>query len=99
MISKLGKQESYKRSVISLKYMMGKFGRPSSAFVDESDTNLILALNIDWYSCYGWSVYSTGAIYISILNLPLRLRNSRSSLLLVGLMPGEYSIMTGIHTK
>jgi hypothetical protein len=71
----------------------------SSAFVDESDTNLILALNIDWYSCYGWSVYSTGAIYISILNLPLRLRNSRSSLLLVGLMPGEYSIMTGIHTK
>lgn len=57
-------------------------------FVDASESNLVLAMNVDWYQPYSNSVYSVGAIYLTILNLERKLRNLRSNVIFVGLMPG-----------
>ncbi|KAG1444334.1 hypothetical protein G6F56_010343 [Rhizopus delemar] len=53
-----------------------------------SDFNLGFAINVDWYQQYAGSVYAVGAIYLTCLNLPRRIRNLRSNLIFVGLMPG-----------
>lgn len=57
-------------------------------FVEESDTNLVFSLNADWYQPFSNSVYSVGAVYLTILNLDRKIRNLRSNMIFVGLMPG-----------
>ncbi|CAO3675234.1 unnamed protein product [Rhizopus stolonifer] len=57
-------------------------------FFFQSDFNLGFAINVDWYQQYAGSVYSVGAIYLTCLNLPRKIRNLRSNLIFVGLMPG-----------
>lgn len=57
-------------------------------FFFASDFNLGFSINVDWYQQYTGSVYSVGAIYLSCLNLPRKIRNLRSNVIFVGLMPG-----------
>lgn len=57
-------------------------------FVDQSDNNLMLSIGVDWYQNYTYSVHSTGAIYLTILNLPKEMRDSKDFVILSGLMPG-----------
>ena len=57
-------------------------------FVETSMSNLTFSLNVDWYQPYSNSVYSVGAIYMTILNLDRKLRNLRTNVIFVGLMPG-----------
>lgn len=57
-------------------------------FFEESLTNLGFSLNVDWYQGYSNSVYSVGAIYMTILNMDRKLRNLKKNVIFVGLMPG-----------
>ncbi|KAG1440698.1 hypothetical protein G6F56_011812 [Rhizopus delemar] len=63
---------------------------PSShvPFVEESVFNLMVTLNVDWFQPYKGTQHSTGAIYMTIQNLPRDERNLRKNVLLVGLIPG-----------
>ena len=47
-----------------------------------------LTLNIDWFQPFSHTVYSVGAIYMSILNLPRHIRNKRQNMMLIGVIPG-----------
>jgi hypothetical protein len=60
----------------------------SRPFVESSDSNLLFSLNVDWYQPFQKGVCSIGAIYMTILNLGRQMRNLRSNVILVGLMPG-----------
>ena len=60
----------------------------TTPFVDQSDHNLMLSIGVDWYQNYTYSSHSTGAIYLSILNLPKQMRDTRPYVMLAGLMPG-----------
>lgn len=60
----------------------------SVPFVDESPYNLMMALNVDWFQPYKGTQHSTGAIYLTIQNLPREERNLKKNVLLVGLIPG-----------
>jgi len=53
-----------------------------------SPHNYLLTLNIDWFEPYKRSVYSVGAIYLSIQNLPREDRYKPENILLVGIIPG-----------
>lgn len=57
-------------------------------FVHQSDFNLMLTINCDWFQLYTNSAYSCGAIYITIANLPREVRNLRENVLLCCLLPG-----------
>lgn len=61
----------------------------SVPFVDESPYNLMMALNVDWFQPYKDTQHSTGAIYLTIQNLPREERNLKKNVLLVGLIPGS----------
>lgn len=50
--------------------------------------NFALALNIDWFQPFKRSVYSCGAMYITILNLPREERYMIENTILVGVIPG-----------
>ncbi|CAG8742712.1 4295_t:CDS:1, partial [Cetraspora pellucida] len=41
---------------------------------EHADTHLGLMINLDWFSSFQNSIYSTGAIYAVICNLPCELR-------------------------
>ena len=59
--------------------------------------NFAFAMNIDWFQLLKHTTYSVGAIYLSILNLPLNLRYNGDNVILVGIIPGphEPKSMTG----
>lgn len=57
-------------------------------FVGAPMSNIVMSLNIDWYQPYTNASYSVGAIYMTILNLDRKVRNLRSNVVFVGLMPG-----------
>lgn len=57
-------------------------------FVMQSDSNLMLSIGVDWYQNFTYSMHSTGAIYLTILNLPKNIRDTRPFVMLAGLMPG-----------
>ena len=58
------------------------------SFAYESNYNLQLALNMDWFSPFEHS-YSVGCIYMSILNLPKQNgRDLKKNMILVGVIPG-----------
>ncbi|KAG1436613.1 hypothetical protein G6F56_013482 [Rhizopus delemar] len=46
-------------------------------FVQESIFNLMLTLNVDWFQPYKGTQHSTGAIYLTIQNMPRDERNLR----------------------
>ena len=56
-------------------------------FVFQSNFNLLLTLNCDWFQAYKDS-YSIGAIYLTIQNLPREIRNLRTNTILVCLING-----------
>ncbi|KAG1450441.1 hypothetical protein G6F56_008350 [Rhizopus delemar] len=60
----------------------------SVPFVEESPYNLMMTLNVDWFQPYRGTQHSSGAIYLTIQNLPRDQRNLRKNVLLVGLIPG-----------
>ncbi|KAG1437157.1 hypothetical protein G6F56_013241 [Rhizopus delemar] len=57
-------------------------------FVQQSVFNLMLTLNVDWFQPHKGTQHSTGAIYLTIQNLPRDERNLRKNVMLVGLIPG-----------
>ena len=58
------------------------------SFVSQSDYNLMLSLNIDWFSPFD-TIYSVGCIYMTILNLPKQQgRDLKRNMVLVGVIPG-----------
>lgn len=48
----------------------------------------LLTMNIDWFQPFTRSVYSTGAIYMTIQNLPRNERYKVENVILAGIMPG-----------
>ncbi|KAG1437788.1 hypothetical protein G6F56_012935 [Rhizopus delemar] len=60
----------------------------SVPYVEESIYNLMMTLNVDWFQPYKGTQHSTGAIYLTIQNLPRDKRNLRKNVLLVGLILG-----------
>ncbi len=50
--------------------------------------NLCLMLNIDWFNPYEQTIYSVGAIYLVVQNLPRYERFKLENIILVGLIPG-----------
>lgn len=47
-----------------------------------------LTLNVDWFRPFRGEVYSCGAIYLTINNLPRAVRYKKENVILVGVMPG-----------
>ena len=48
----------------------------------------LLTLNVDWFEPFERGVYSVGAIYLTIQNLPRDIRYKAENILLVGVIPG-----------
>lgn len=48
----------------------------------------LLTLNIDWFQPFDRGVYSVGAIYLTIQNLPRAERFKSENILLIGIIPG-----------
>ncbi|CAG8823258.1 11491_t:CDS:2, partial [Racocetra fulgida] len=53
-----------------------------------ADTHLELMINLDWFSSFQNSIYSTGAIYAVICNLPCELRFKPQNIITLALLPG-----------
>ena len=61
-------------------------GRP---FLSSNESlGLGLMLNVDWFQPFKHSVYSVGAIYLTIMNLPRSIRFKRKNVILLGILPG-----------
>ena len=56
-------------------------------FLSESYTYGLM-LNIDWFKPCKHSEYSLGAIYLTVMNLPRKLRFRQENVMLIGLIPG-----------
>lgn len=56
----------------------------------------LVTLNVDWFQPFERDIYSVGAIYLIIQNLPINVRYKPENSLLVGIHPGpseaHYSI-------
>ncbi len=53
-----------------------------------SPNNFAFMLNVDWFQPYEHSIYSVGALYMVVMNLPRAERFKPENVLLVGLIPG-----------
>ena len=53
-----------------------------------SPHNYLLTLNVDWFQPFTHSVYSIGAIYLTVQNLPRHERFKEENVILVGILPG-----------
>ncbi len=51
-------------------------------------------LNIDWFQPYKHCIYSVGAIYLTILNLPRELHYERKNTTLIKIIPGSNKLST-----
>lgn len=60
--------------------------------------NFAFSLNVDWFQPYKRSMYSAGAIYLSVLNLPRAERFTSENILLVGVIPGPHEPELTINT-
>ena len=49
-------------------------------------------INLDWFQPYEGTMYSTGAIYGAICNLPRDVRFKHENLLIIGLLPGPHKV-------
>lgn len=54
----------------------------------KSPYSYLLTMNIDWFQPFTRSVYSTGAVYLTIQNLPRCERYKSKNVILVGVIPG-----------
>ena len=60
--------------------------------------NLALMLNMDFFQPYKHVSYSVGAIYCTIMNLPLSVRYKQENVMLLGLIPGPSEPENDINT-
>ena len=51
-------------------------------------TMIGLMLNVDWFQPFEHTCYSVGVLYLTIINLPSRLRYKRCNILIIGIIPG-----------
>lgn len=47
-----------------------------------------LTLNVEYFKSYKHIEYSVGAIYLTVMNLPHKIRYKQENVILVGLIPG-----------
>ena len=64
-----------------------KFFTPETA-----DSNLGIMINLDWFQPFDSAVYSSGAIYGVICNLPRSIRFKRENILTLGLLLGPNEV-------
>lgn len=57
-----------------------------------------LMLNVDWFQPYSHTVYSVGAVYLTIMNLPHHIRSKRENIILLGIIPGPNEPKHDINT-
>ena len=57
----------------------------------------LLTLNVDWFQPFERDVYSLGAIYLTIQNLPRNIRYKPENIILVGIMPVRYTAIDSMH--
>jgi hypothetical protein len=55
---------------------------------EHADDHLGIIINVDWFQPFERTVYSCGAIYGAICNLPRELRFKPENLIILGIMPG-----------
>lgn len=48
----------------------------------------LLTLNVDWFHPFSHSMYSVGAIYLTVQNLPRDQQYKEQNIILVGVIPG-----------
>ena len=69
-------------------------GRVWKEFVDKGFFNdccsLALMLNVDWFQPFKHTTYSLGVMYLTILNLPGRVRYKLENSIIVGIIPGPH---------
>lgn len=63
-------------------------GKPFLGESSPAQLNLALQLNVDWFQPFKHTIYSVGAIYVTILNLPRHIRYKVVNTILVGIVPG-----------
>ena len=59
-------------------------------FLDVMTTSTMmgLMLNVDWFQPFEQACYSVGVVYLTIINMPCRLRYKRCNILIIGIIPG-----------
>ena len=60
--------------------------------------NYLLTLNVDWFSPFDHGRYSVGAIYLTIQNLPMSVRNNPDNIILVGIIPGPTELHVALNS-
>ena len=66
-----------------------KFKKDGNTFFShEHSLNFGLMLNINWFKPCKHTEYSVGAMYLTIMNLPRKIRFKQENVLLIGLIPG-----------
>jgi hypothetical protein len=70
------------------------FPSESSPFFtpETADSHLGIMINLDWFQPFESSVYSCGAIYGVICNLPREVRFKKENMLTLGLLPGPNEV-------
>ena len=66
----------------------GSFDSPSGHGFLSSPHCYLLTLNVDWFEPFERGVYSVGAIYLTIQNLPRSIRYKPENIILIGIIPG-----------
>ena len=64
-----------------------KFFTPEMA-----DSHLGIMINLDWFQPFDSAMYSCGAIYGVICNLPREVRFKKENMLTLGLLPGPHEV-------
>ena len=59
---------------------------------ETADSHLGIMMNLDWFQPFDSSVYSCGAIYGVICNLPREIRFKKENMLILGLLPGPNEV-------
>jgi len=59
---------------------------------ETADSHLGIMINLDWFQPFESSVYSCGAIYGVICNLPREIRFKKENMLTLGLLPGPSEV-------
>ncbi|EXX57951.1 hypothetical protein RirG_202350 [Rhizophagus irregularis DAOM 197198w] len=59
---------------------------------ETADSHLGIMINLDWFQPFESSVYSCGAIYGVICNLPREIRFKKENMLMLGLLPGPSEV-------
>ena len=58
----------------------------------------LLTMNVDWFQLFTHIEYSTGAIYLTVQNLPRIERYKQENVILVGVMPGPHESSLTINS-